>query len=43
MDKEIREIIMEFKDGNAEPLDGDAVDRLANLIRDRINEIEGNT
>lgn len=43
MEDEIREIIREFKEGDDEPLDGDAVDVLANLIRGRINEIEGNT
>lgn len=43
MDDEIREIIRKFKDGNDEPLDGDEVDRLADLIRDKINGIEGNT
>lgn len=37
MDEELREIIRGFKDGNAEPLDGDEVDRLVNLIRDRMN------
>ena len=43
MDGEIREIIREFKDGNDEPLDGDEAGRLADLIRDKINGIEGNT
>lgn len=43
MDEEIKEIIRELKDGNDEPLDGDEVDRLVDLIRDKINGIEGNT
>lgn len=42
MDKEIIEIIRLHKAGNDEPLDGDDVDRLVDLIRDKINEIEGN-
>lgn len=42
MDGEIREIIREFKDGDDEPLDGDEVDRLVDLIRNKINEIEAN-
>jgi hypothetical protein len=35
-------IINEFKDGDDEPLDGDAVDVLVNIIRAKINLHEGN-
>jgi hypothetical protein len=35
-------IINEFKDGDDEPLDGDAVDVLVNIIRAKINLQEGN-
>jgi hypothetical protein len=35
-------IINEFKDGDDEPLDGDAVEVLVNIIRAKINLHEGN-
>lgn len=41
--KQLQPIIDEFKEGNiGEPLDGDDVDRLVNIIRDKINLHEGN-
>jgi hypothetical protein len=35
-------IIEEYKDGNIEPLDGDGVDRLCEIIKAKINLQEGN-
>ena len=35
-------IIWEYKDGDNEPLDGDEVDRLTEIIRAKINLQEGN-
>ena len=33
---------LEFKEGDDEPLDGDSVDRLVNILRAKLNLIEGN-
>lgn len=38
----IRFIIDEYKQGNNEPLDGDDVDALVDILRNNINFIEGN-
>jgi hypothetical protein len=35
-------IIEEYKDGSDEPLDGDEVDRLCEIIKAKINLQEGN-
>lgn len=35
-------IIQEYKAGDVEPLDGDEVDRLVNVLRAKINLHEGN-
>ncbi len=35
-------IIEEYKDGDSEPLDGDEVDRLCEIIKAKINLQEGN-
>ena len=35
-------IIEEYKDGDNEPLDGDEVDRLCEIIKAKINLQEGN-
>ena len=35
-------IITEYKDGSDEPLDGDDVDRLCEIIKTKINLHEGN-
>ena len=35
-------IIEEYKDGNNEPLDGDEVDTLCDIIKAKINLQEGN-
>ena len=35
-------IVDEFKDGDTEPLDGDAVDKLMIIIKAKINLQEGN-
>ena len=40
--KLVREIVLAYKDGNNEPLDGDAVDELIGKIKAYINKIEGN-
>lgn len=41
-DMTLSEIIEEYKDGDAEPLDGDAVDNLTEIIRIKLNLTEGN-
>lgn len=38
----IEEIIEEYKDGDNEPLDGDEVDDLVEILRTKINLHEGN-
>ena len=38
----LQPIIDEYKDGSDEPLDGDDVDRLVDIIRAKINLHEGN-
>ena len=35
-------IILEYRDGSDEPLDGDDVDRLVDILRAKINLHEGN-
>lgn len=40
--KQLLPIIEEYKDGNNEPLDGDEVDDLVEIIRAKINLQEGN-
>lgn len=40
--KQLLPIIEEYKDGNNEPLDGDEVDDLIEIIRAKINLQEGN-
>lgn len=40
--EQLQPIIDEFKDGNDEPLDGDEVDKLAKIIKAKINLQEGN-
>ena len=42
MNKHIYKLIEEYKDGNNEPLDGDEVDRLCEIIKAEINLNEGN-
>lgn len=42
MDKHIYKLIEEYKDGTTEPLDGDEVDRLCEIIKAKINLSEGN-
>lgn len=42
MNDEIVKLVEEFKDGNEEPLDGDAVDKLVHIIWCKINLLEGN-
>ena len=42
MNKHIYKLIEEYKDGNNEPLDGDEVDRLCEIIKAKINLVEGN-
>lgn len=39
---QLQEIIDGYKDGEAEPLDGDEVDRLVEIIRLKLNFMEGN-
>ncbi len=41
-DNELNTILADYKDGDEEPLDGDAVDRLTEIIRAKLNFIEGN-
>lgn len=41
-EEEVRKIILAYKDGSPEPLDGDEVDRLSSIIKAEINLIEGN-
>lgn len=38
----LEEIIEEYKDGDNEPLDGDEVDDLVEILRAKINLHEGN-
>ena len=38
----IADIILEYKDGSEDPLDGDDVDRLTEHLRNRLNLFEGN-
>jgi len=40
--EQLQPIIDEFKDGNPDPLDGDEVDRLTEIIKASINLNEGN-
>lgn len=40
--KQLEPIIKEWKDGDEEPLDGDSVDRLTEIIKAKINLLEGN-
>jgi len=40
--EQLQPIIDEFKDGSDEPLDGDDVDNLVEIIRAKINLNEGN-
>ncbi len=42
MDKHINNIIQVYKGGSIEPLDGDDVDDLCNIIKAKINLTEGN-
>lgn len=42
MNKHIYKLIEEYKDGTNEPLDGDEVDRLCEIIKAKINLNEGN-
>ena len=42
MDKEIRKIIKEFKEGGEEALDGDETERLVKIIHAKIDLTEGN-
>lgn len=41
-EKQLMEIIKEYKDGSKEPLDGDEVDKLTEHLRNKLNLIEGN-
>ena len=41
-DLTLGQIILEYKDGSDEPLDGDGVDDLISIIRNKINFHEGN-
>ena len=41
-EKQLIEIIKEYKAGSEEPLDGDEVDRLTEHLRNKINLNEGN-
>jgi uncharacterized membrane protein len=40
--EQLQPIIEEYKDGSDEPLDGDEVDRLIDIIKAKINLHEGN-
>ena len=40
--KQLEPIIKEWKDGDEEPLDGDSVERLSEIIKAKINLSEGN-
>ena len=42
MNKHIYKLIEEYKGGTNEPLDGDEVDRLCEIIKAKINLNEGN-
>lgn len=42
MDTEINKIITEYKQGSDEPLDGDEVDKLAYIVRVKMDLHEGN-
>lgn len=41
-EKPLREILVEYKDGDKEPLDGDEVDKLVEHLRNKLNLMEGN-
>jgi len=40
--KQLEPIIKEWKGGDEEPLDGDSVDRLTDIIKAKINLLEAN-
>lgn len=40
--KQLEPIIEEWKGGDEEPLDGDSVERLTEIIKAKINLLEGN-
>jgi len=40
--EELSSILFDWKEGSDEPLDGDEVDRLAEVIRAKLNYMEGN-
>lgn len=40
--EQLAPIIFEYRDGSDEPLDGDDVDRLVDILRAKINLHEGN-
>ena len=39
---QLKQIIDDYKDGNTDPLDGDEADRLGDILRLKINMMEGN-
>ena len=39
---ELSQILSDYKQGDTDPLDGDEVEDLVDLLRDKLNLIEGN-